>query len=186
MAMELLISEMVQAFEQGRLNRRELIQGLAAVAASSAASFPAFAQSVARSFRATAINHISYKVADYRKSRDFYSGILGMRIQHDNGHECELAFGDNILIVRNPDRGMKPRPGQAASGPPLVDHIAYTVEGWDNDPSVRPALKAELERLGLNPRHVFRSHAPITKGAGDSFIVSDPDGFPVQIGGEEQ
>jgi hypothetical protein len=52
---------------------------------------------------------------------------------------------------------------------PLIDHIAYTIEGWDKE-----KVKAELERRGLNPR-------PDTE---DSFHVKDPDGFDLQISGE--
>ena len=184
--MEQTIAKLLQEFERGRLSRRELIQSLAATAASSIATSSAAAgQGQGRVFRATAFNHVSYQVADYRKARDFYAGLFGMKVQYDNGGECELAFGNNILIVRNRDRGMRQSPGQP-SGTPRVDHIAYTIAGWDTDKTVKPALKAELERRGLKVGEATRSHAPITKGSGTSFIVPDPDEFPVQMGGEEQ
>ena len=76
---------------------------------------------------------------------------------------CRLSFGDNILIVRN------------RTPAPKVDHIAYTIAGWDTDKSVKPAVEAELKRRGLQIR--------TTEG---SFHVSDPEGFEVQMGGKEQ
>jgi len=187
--MEHIIAKLVQEFEHGRLSRRELIQSLAAVAASSIATSPAAAaQPKGRVFTATAFNHVSYQVADYRKSRDFYAGLFGMQVAHDNGGECELVFGNNILIVRNRDRGIQQSPAQP-SGTPRVDHIAYTVAGWDTDKSVKLALKAELERRGLQVREAAVSHKVISEPNeihGRSFLVTDPDGFPVQMGGKDQ
>jgi len=167
--MEHIIANLLQEFEHGRMSRRQLIQSLAAVAASSIATSGAAAAAAAEGkvFKATAFNHVSYQVADYRKSRDFYAGLFGMKITQDDGKQCRLVFGDNILITRN-------RP----SGTPKVDHIAYTITGWDTDKSVKPALKAELERRGLQVRE--------SATGGSSFHVSDPDGFEVQMGGKDQ
>jgi len=44
--------------------------------------------------------------------------------------------------------------------------------------SVKPALKAELERRGLKIRE--------SATGGGSFHVMDPDGFEVQMGGKDQ
>lgn len=165
--MEHVVTKLLEQFERGKLSRRELIQSLAAAAASAIGTSAAAAQPEGRVFKATAVNHVSYQVADYRKSRDFYAGLFGMNVTLDDGMQCRLAFGDNILIARN-------RPSET----PSVDHIAYTVEGWDTDPAVRPALRAELERRGLEIRE--------SSTGGGSFLVTDPDGFLVQMGGEDQ
>ena len=166
--MEHIIARLLDEFEHGRMSRRQLIQTLAAAAASSiATSSTTLAAADGQVFKATAFNHVSYQVADYRKSRDFYGGLFGMKVTQDDGMQCRLAFGDNILIARN-------RP----SGTPKVDHIAYTIAGWDTDTSVRPALKAELERRGLKIRE--------SATGGSSFHVMDPDGFEVQMGGKDQ
>ena len=37
-----------------------------------------------KGFRAVAVNHISYQVSDYAKTRDFYADLLGMKV--DGGH----------------------------------------------------------------------------------------------------
>ena len=164
--MEHIIAKLLQEFEHGRMSRRQLIQSLAAVAATSIAPAPAVAAE-GRVFKATAFNHVSYQVADYTKSRDFYASLFGMKVTMDDGKQCRLVFGDNILIARN-------RP----SGTPKVDHVAYTITGFDTDKSVKPALKAELERRGLKVRE--------SATGGSSFHVSDPDGFEVQMGGKDQ
>ena len=161
--MEHIIANLLQDFERGKMTRRQLIQSLAltATAASAASAAGAAETTVAR---AVSINHVSYQVADYKKTRDFYAGLFGMQVSRDDGMQCRLSFGDNILIARN-------RP----SGTPKVDHVAYSIANWDTDKNVKGTVEAELKRRGLKIR--------ATEG---SFHVEDPDGFEVQMGGKEQ
>ena len=154
--MEQIIAKLVQDFELGKLNRRQLIQCLTA-AATTAATAGAVA---GEGFKAVAVNHISYQVADYTKTRDFYASLLGMKVSHDDGRQCYLSFGDTWLLPRNARQG---------STPPRVDHVAYTIETWD-----KKAVEAELKRRGLTP----------TPDTDDSFHVKDPDGFNLQISGK--
>jgi catechol 2,3-dioxygenase-like lactoylglutathione lyase family enzyme len=174
--MEHIIARLLQDFERGTMSRRQLIQSLAAIAGSVAMPQPAAAAAAdGQVFKATAINHVSYQVADYTKTRDFYAGLFGMQVLRDNGMECRLKFGDNILIARN-------RP----TGTPRVDHIAYTIANWDTDKKVKGALEAELKRRGLKVRTTEPSAENRRFGEQPSFIVQDPDGFMLQIGGKEQ
>ena len=152
--MEEVIAKLLGELEEGRISRRQLIRSLAALAAAgSAAAQPG-------GFEAIAVNHISYQVSHYAKTRDFYAGLLGMKVSHDNGRECQLSFGSSILLPRN---------GRAGTRLPRIDHVAYTIENWNRD-----AVERELKRRGLQPR-------PDTD---DSFHVQDPDGFDLQICGK--
>ena len=172
--MEHIIARLLQDFEHGMMTRRQLIQSLAltATAASAASPATAAASTVAQ---AVSINHVSYQVADYTKTRDFYAGLFGMKVLRDNGMQCRLKFGDNILIARS-------RP----SGTPRVDHIAYTIANWDTDKKVKGAVEAELKRRGLKVRTTEPSAENRRAGEEPSFMIEDPDGFQVQIGGKEQ
>ena len=82
---EHIIAQLLQDFEHGRLTRRQLIQTLAlgATAASAIGVAPA-AAAEGQTFKAVAVNHISYQVADYTKTRDFYTSLLGMKATQDN------------------------------------------------------------------------------------------------------
>ena len=163
--MEYIIGKLLQDFEQGKMTRRQLIQTLALTA--TAASTVGTAEAAVAA-NATYINHVSMQVADYTKTRDFYSSLFGMKVTEDDGKtQCRLTFGDNIVIARNASS----RPG----GKIGVDHIAYTLANWDTDKAVKPAVEAELKRRGLMIR--------TTEG---SFHVQDPDGFEVQMGGKTQ
>jgi len=158
--MEKLIHKLLQDFEQGKMNRRQLVRSLAIAAAAASSATPAPA--AGKGFQAVAVNHISYVVADYAKTRDFYAALLGMKVSHDDGKQCYMSFGDTFLLPRNARAGSK-------TGPPLINHIAYTIDNWD-----KSAVEAELRRRGLDPR-------PDTD---DSFHVKDPDGFDLQISGK--
>jgi catechol 2,3-dioxygenase-like lactoylglutathione lyase family enzyme len=157
--MEQVIDNLLHDFEQGKMTRRQLIRALA-VAATASSSLTAWSASAApKGFKAVTVNHISYQVADYAKTRDFYADLFGMKLSHDDGKQCYLAFGDTFLIPRNHD-----------SGTPRIDHIAYTIDNWDKN-----AVEAELKRRGLDPQ-------PDTE---NSFHVKDPNGFDLQISGKE-
>ena len=159
--MEQIIDKLVRDFEEGKLNRRQLVRSLA-VAAGTAAGLAPSATAAGTGFKTVTVNHISYRVADYTKTRDFYADLMGMTVKQDTGQQCYLAFGDSFLLPRNARSG--------SNAPvPLVDHIAYTIEDWDKN-----KVEAELKRRGLDPR-------PDTE---DSFHVKDPDGFNLQISGK--
>lgn len=162
--MEHVIRQLLQDYERGKMTRRQLIRTLALTATAASAVGTAEAASPAN---AISINHVSMQVADYAKTRDFYAGLFGMKVTNDDGKQCRLVCGDNILIARNASS----RPGGKAG----VDHIAYTLANWDTDKAVKPAVEAELKRRGLMIR--------TTEG---SFHVQDPDGFEVQMGGKNQ
>ncbi len=160
--MEDVISKLLDDFDRGKMTRRQLIKSLSVVASVAAGVTPASAESP-RGFRAVAVNHISYQVNDYAKTRDFYADLLGMKVVGDNGSQCFLILGDtNTFVI--------PRNAPQGSTPPRIDHIAYTIENWDKN-----AVKAELDRRGLNPQ-------PDTE---NSFHVKDPNGFDLQISGKE-
>jgi len=163
--MEHIIGKLLQDYEHGKMTRRQLIQTLALTA--TAASTVGTAEAAAPA-NALYINHVSMQVADYAKSRDFYTGLFGMKVMEDDGKTmAQLKFGDNTIIVRNASG----RPGAK----PGVDHIAYTLANWDTDKKIKPTVEAELKRRGLMIR--------ATEGG---FHVLDPDGFDVQMGGKVQ
>lgn len=158
--MERIVDDLLGQFERGRISRRQLVRMLAlGMTAAAAAPLAAAGPEPRRGFKAVAVNHISFGVADYARTRDFYADLLGMEVSGDDGTQCYLKFGkDSFLIAR--------KTGDPAGGP-LVDHLCYTIEDWDKD-----AVEAELRRRGLTPE-------PDTD---ESFHVRDPDGYRLQIG----
>ena len=198
--MDNLITKSLKDFEDGLTNRRQLIHSLiaAATVGGGAAAATAYAQTPAPSasaaashspFKTVSLDHISYQVKDYRVTRDFYADLMGMEVKNDNGKtQCELYFGDSMLLARN---HFRPRDGQgappaaapapSANGRPpvtsLVDHIAYRIYNWDTDQVREELLRRKLMKDTTKP----------DTGGGipgySSFHVSDPDGYNLQISG---
>jgi len=167
--MENIIAQLLQEFENGKMSRRQLIQRLAiAASAASAVTITGSSASAANGFKTISLDHISYQVSDYKRSRDFYADLMGMTISNDNGNnQCELHFGDSMLIARN-------RPPTATGS--RVDHIAYRIDDWNTD-----RVKGELQRRELQLR--LDTGGPTGPPNYASFHVQDPDGFDLQISG---
>jgi catechol 2,3-dioxygenase-like lactoylglutathione lyase family enzyme len=153
--MENIISNLLSQFEKGRLSRRQLVKALAVVSAGASA---ASAAPEGKGFKTVSVNHLSFSVPDYAKTRDFYADLMGMTVKKDDGKECTLTFGDTSLVVRKTRR-----PDNAA----YIDHVCYTISDWN-----RKEVEAELKRRGLNPRPGQNEF---------SFEVRDPDGYGLQI-----
>ena len=191
--MESLIAKLLGDFEAGKMSRRQLIQSLALcatapAAAAAAAQAPAASASAAAAgtpapWKTVYLDHISYAVADYKRSAAFYSNLMGWTIRNDNGtNQATLDIGSvGGIIIRNARRpaegGAQAAPAASQPGqpprPPLtgvINHISYGIEPWNTD-----KVKGELARRGLNPRPDM---------VGDnfkSFHVFDPDGWDLQI-----
>lgn len=180
--METVISQLLKQFEDGKVSRRQLIQGLAAVAVAGGSSGTASAQ--AGGFKTMNLDHVAYDTTDYRRIRDFYAEVLGLDVVNDNGtNSCELHVGSTRGVgVR--DRMMMsltnlPQPSGDAAAPARragINHIAWKIENWDTD-----RVRTELERRGLKPR--LARGGVIDTPNYVSFNVQDPDGLGVQISG---
>lgn len=158
--MEQIISNLISDFEEGKISRRSLVACLAAGA--TAAVLPVRAAEAPKSpFKAVAVNHLSYNVKDYKKTGEFYADLLGMKVSHDNGkNQCFLEFGNSFVVARNAREGRAPG---------SIDHVAITIDTWD-----KAAVEAELKRRGHTPR----------VDTDNSFHITDPDGFDLQIAGK--
>jgi len=190
--MEQVIAKLLEDFERGKMTRRQLIQSLALAAAAAptvAAGQTVTAPAAPAPWKTVWLDHISYQVADYKKSTEFYTSLMGWEVQNDNGtSQATLRIGNvGGIIIRNGRRqgadtqpaGTSAQPASTNAQPPrrprppltgVINHISYGIEPWDTD-----KVKAELERRGLNP-------SPDMVGDNfKSFHVYDPDGWDLQI-----
>src|SRR5499427_5876274 len=119
--MKSTISKMLEAYENGKVSRRTLIQGLALLAAGSTAA-------EAAGFQGNSVNHISLQVSNLQKSTDFYQRVFACTVNKREGNN-QLMFGKNFLVLRE---------GKPAA---KVDHFAIGVDNFNKD-SVTADLKA--------------------------------------------
>jgi catechol 2,3-dioxygenase-like lactoylglutathione lyase family enzyme len=192
--MEGMIATLVKDFEDGKMDRRQLIQCLALVAmAGPAAAAPQAPAPAAKApWKTVHLDHISYAVSDYKRSVEFYSSLMGWDVASDNGKsQATLKIGDiGEIIIRNARpasaeaaarqaSAAAPASGQGAGErPPLtgvINHISWGVSPWDTD-----GVKAELEKRGLKPR------PDMVGNDFKSWHVFDPDGWDLQISNQAE
>ena len=145
------IDTLVAAFERGRLSRRELVQGLAAMVAAAA---PAEAQS-GPPIPALSLNHVSLAVADPEASKQFFQRTFGMPVASTQGTGINLALGTSFLGLYK-----MPNPGR-------VDHVCLGVDNYEVN-----AMAARLEAQGIK--------ATIRKDKPEVYFT-DPDGIRFQL-----
>jgi catechol 2,3-dioxygenase-like lactoylglutathione lyase family enzyme len=124
--MKRTISRLLEAYEKGKMSRRDLVQGLTLMAASAQTASAA-------GFQGNSINHISLYVSNLERSTDFYQRTFGCKVNKREGNN-QLVFGRNFLVVR---------PGNPAG---KVDHFAIGVDGFNKE-----AVTADLKARGTSP-----------------------------------
>ena len=153
--MDTTISDLVERFDSGTLSRRQLIQGLAVLAAAGGTTR---AQAQETPFVSTGIDHISIQVTDLARSIEFYQSIFGLSIVSQDE--------ENEIVRMGIDRVMVSLHHKAPTG--IVDHYAIAIENFD-----RNAVMRALTEQGLTAE----------QNLDYGFHVRDPEGIPVQIVG---
>ncbi len=111
-------------------------------------------------WRTTALDHITFRMADPQKEAAFYVALMGWTLRSDDGKQAVLDIGNWGSAVFT----------QASVERATVENFCFVVEPW----SAR-TIEAELRKRGLDP-------VPDNDGHGfESFHVRDPDGWDVQI-----
>jgi catechol 2,3-dioxygenase-like lactoylglutathione lyase family enzyme len=124
--MKSTISKLLETYENGKMSRRDLVQGLALLAAGAETMSAA-------GFQGNSINHVSLYVNDLQKSTEFYQRVLGCTVNKREGNN-QVMFGKSFLVLR---------PGNPAG---KVDHLAIGVDNFNQD-----SVAADLKARGITP-----------------------------------
>ena len=151
--MEAVISDLLNRFEKGALTRRQLVQGLALLAAGEST----VSAQEAPALKATKIDHISIQVTNLPRAVEFYQKIFGLTIGgEDKPNEIvRLGAGKGTLVSLH---------HKAPTG--IFDHIAISVENFNKD-KVTEILKARGIATAENLDYGFH--------------IKDPEGMNIQI-----
>lgn len=125
-----------------------------------------------------ALDHVAFRVADYRKEAAFYAALMGWKLRSDDGSKAIMDIGDWGSAVF---RGAAPQPalpaaagrgrGRGGAANAVVESFCFAIDPWN-----AKTVEAELRKRGLTP-------VSENDGRGfESFRVSDPDGWTLQIG----
>ena len=150
--MEAIVANLVARFEKGLLSRRELVQGLAMLAAGGSA---ASAQE-GLNFKAATIDHVSLQVADLKRSSEFYQKMFGFKEVSGEPARNILRLGNTTNLV---SLNLEKPTG-------IVDHFAIGIPRYNKDVAVR-----YFTERGVKP----------LEGNFAGFHVIDPDEIRVQI-----
>jgi catechol 2,3-dioxygenase-like lactoylglutathione lyase family enzyme len=164
-------------------NRRNRRQG----PANGKLSVPAPFEST--SWKTVWLDHISFETSNYKEQAAFYHALLGWKLDKDEGSQNSAQIGDmgGIIIRRGGGGG---RGNAAAAGAPAgaptpaapparrasIGHISFGIEGFDPD-----AVKAELDKRGLNARVDTGGNGDIHTARYKSYHTTTPNGFDLQI-----
>src|SRR6266850_3272858 len=121
--MEAIISNLLSSYEKGSLSRRELVRGLALLAASGTA---ATAQE-GIDFKTADIDHLSIQVADLQRSVDFYQKMFGF-----SGISQDQPLG---IVRLGTNRSLVSLNRQSPAG--IVDHFAIGVARFSKESAAR-------------------------------------------------
>lgn len=151
--MEAIISSLVTRFEKGTLTRRELIRGLAMLAA---AGGTAAAAAEEAGFKGAKIDHVSIQVSNLQRSIDFYQKMFGFSVVSQDKPNEIVRLGITKTLVslhhKNPTG--------------IVDHFAIGVEQFNKESVTR-----DLKLRGATPEENLDA----------GFHIKDPEGLNVQI-----
>src|SRR5881392_4146080 len=121
--MESIISSLLSQFEKGSLSRRELVSGLAMLAAGGTA---AAAQNEI-DFKTADIDHISIQVADLQRSIGFYQKMFGFSVVSEDKPLGIVRLGTTRTLVSLNH--------QSPAG--IVDHFAIGVPRFTKEAASR-------------------------------------------------
>ena len=182
--MEGFVAKQVHDYQNGKINRRRLIEMLT-LAVTTAFEGRSAGAAEPSGLDVALVNHVSYTCPDYRKAADWYSMVFNLDQVGATDHDVALPFGkkgekpfgvsaDDVPLTHIICR-TRPLEAAAGNGRPrrkaaaVVDHIAFTVADFEPQ-----RAKAQLTALGAKN---------VRDGGPFSVYVDDPFGYEVQIGG---
>jgi len=131
--MQNLIEGLLKHFDSGTLTRRELMQGLALLAAGSATAAPA-----ETTLQGASINHVSILSSDIQRSGDWYTKMFNLsRLSTKEENNYMVGLGRSHLSIHPVPKGKTPG---------IIDHFCIGLDKFNES-----AVIAELKRRGANP-----------------------------------
>lgn len=126
------------------------------------------------------LDHVVLRVADLERSRRFYTGVLGCRVERERPDlgMLHLRAGTSMIDLVSLD-GPLGRRGGAGAGEQgrNVDHVCLRVEPFNET-----AILTHLARHGLQALGPARLNFG-AEGEGPSLYLRDPDGNIVELKG---
>ncbi len=127
-------------------------------------------------WKTVALDHITFRVADYKKEAAFYIALMGWTLRSDDGTQAVLdisPWGSVVFKqVAAETFGTQATSNTGRGGPvrAIVESFGFAIDKWN-----AKKVDEELRKRGLSPV------AENDDKDFESFHVKDPDGFDLQI-----
>ncbi len=125
------------------------------------------------------IDHVVIRVKNLEQMIDFYSDVLGCRLERQpgEGRLAQLRAGSSMIDLVDVT-GALGRRGGGSPDPDArnMDHVCLQVEPWDAD-----AIRTHLKRHSVEVGDVNTRYGAL--GSGPSFYINDPEGNTVELKG---
>jgi len=128
-------------------------------------------------WKTIALDHLTFRAADYQKEAAFYIALMGWTLRSDDGTQAVLDMGDwgSAVFKSAPAASFEAAPADCGRGRAepvrvVVESFSFAIDRW-NAKSVEAALRS-------------RGMTPVADNDGkgfESFWVKGPDNWPIQI-----
>lgn len=122
------------------------------------------------------LDHLSFRVTNYKETASFYANLLGWAPIYDEGSQIELKMGDVGDIIVRGGNPFEPRFSRDAPRAARLDHISFGISPWNTD-----AVKAALETRKLFVRIDTSTPDEIHVAPYKSYHTFTPNYFDLQI-----
>ena len=145
--MQLIIEKLLNDFEHGRLNRRQLAASLAVLATGAQAA------PKEEGLKAVSLNHVTVRVPNLQKTSQFYQEFFGMPLKQHSDRTHILGVGKSFFGV------------EQKGTPAELDHIDFGIAGFDADAILAKLKKRNLKVEAGGTKESFKFWDP------DGFLV---------------
>src|SRR3954464_1544929 len=104
-------------------------------------------------WKTVALDHITFRAADYRKEAAFYIALMGWTLRSDDGTQAVLDMGDwgSAIFKQTPAATFDTPPsdggrGRATPVRVVVESFSFAIDRWNAE-----AVEAELQKRDLSP-----------------------------------
>src|SRR5215472_4107979 len=110
------LDSLLSQYEAGRVSRRDLIAFVSLLV-------PSLARAVDSDslYRASELNHVTVRVSDLKRSKEFYQRLLGLSVMKENAELCYLRSDKGFLCLWQTDK----------TTPPGVDHFCFGISEFN-------------------------------------------------------
>ncbi len=109
---------------------------------------------ISTSLKVTAIDHVVLWVSDLQRSKEFYIGLLGMRVAHESDWQSFLWCGEQQMVAL-----FEKRDGDGVAGGRELNHMALRLASGEFA-EVKATLEALAELRSTEDINRLRGRTP--------------------------